>query len=58
MNGPGIHETKACGTDTPDDSQMKTQIDYVNNTTSIERTWSIKITGEIDKNVMEENEGN
>ena len=58
MNGPGIHETKACGAGTPSAPQMGTQIDYQNNTTDKERTWSMKITGEAVRDVMEINKGN
>ena len=58
MNGPGIHETKACGTDTPSAPQMGTQKDYQNNTADKERTWSMKITGEAVRDVMEINERN
>ena len=58
MNGPGIHGTKECGAGTPSAPQMGTQIDYQNNTADKERTWSMKITGEAVRDVMEINERN
>ena len=58
MNGPGIQETKACGAGTPGAPQMGTQTNYKNNTTDIERTWNMKITGEAVRDVMEINERN
>ena len=58
MNGPGIHGTKECGAGTPSAPQMGTQIDYQDDMTNEERTWSLEIIGEANKDVMETNERN